>query len=444
METIPDPSFPLIRLPADFRSQRQTTRVNIDAGSSIDLLAAEGPGCVRHLWLAISASDWPRPDTADGVELEICADGDTQVRMALDHFFGVLLGQGPPYRLESAGIKILPDNAYNLYLPVPFRSGCRITLRTPKWLRIFAMVDWQRYAPSTPVTALRLHARFRQELPAQDHGSFLIGDIAGAGFVAGIIKGVRQQDTSDVFYHTGGATWLMDGESDPHALRGINEEDDFNFSFGYRDTSSQWTGCPYVVMGGAPAPEAVAYRFFGPDPIRFRSSLVARAGSRADDTETILYYYRDADSTADEVGTPAQWQLAGPFPCDSHAVFRHPEPPEQVDAEWPADAVLNTEHTWLDLTRHFDTAESLLGVAAYARTTVTSEAAQDATIRIGFDDWLTLWVNGRECASLRHDHGFAVARIAVTLAAGDNELLVKLSNDRNVEYRLWAFSCVIE
>lgn len=461
MQTVADSTFPLIRLPEEFRSRRQTTRADLEADTAVDLLRAEGPGCVRHLWLTISGRDVPRPAAAAGVTLQIAADpagpaaadpgtdpaAGAQVDLPLNQFFGVLLGRGLPYRMESAGIKLLPDNAYNLYLPIPFRAGCRITLRTPKRLSVWAMADWQEYPAGAPVTGLRLHAHHHAEHPAADHGSFPIGAAAGAGFVAGIVKGIRQRDAGDLIYHTGGATWLLDGETDPHALRGINEEDDVNFSFGYRVTCSQWTGCPHVEIGGAQAPEAVAYRFFGPDPIRFRSSLVARAGCRADDTETTLYYYLAAGSGAPAVETPRQWQVSGPMPCEDYAQFRQPPAPG-APIDWRGgpggEAGLSGEHTWLDLTHCFDTARPLSAVAVYARAALPSRAARDAVLRLGFDDWLTVWVNGAECAALRHDAGFAAARVPVRLRAGDNELLVKLSNASNREFRLWALSCVVE
>ena len=59
---------------------------------------------------------------------------------------------------------------------------------------------------------------------------------------------------------------------------------------------------------------------------------------------------------------------------------------------------------------------------------------------IGFDDWLKLWVNGEQVASLQHDSGFGVAAIPVTLRAGENDVLLKLSNFDNEEWRLWAVS----
>ena len=38
---------------------------------------------------------------------------------------------------------------------------------------------------------------------------------------------------------------MIDGESDPHVMRGINEEDDFGFGWGYHEVMTRWIGCPY-------------------------------------------------------------------------------------------------------------------------------------------------------------------------------------------------------
>jgi hypothetical protein len=65
----------------------------------------------------------------------------------------------------------------------------------------------------------------------------------------------------------------------------------------------------------------------------------------------------------------------------------------------------------------------------------------DYVLEVGFDDWLRLWINGEELYRNRHDCGFAVDRVAVTLPAGESEIRVKLSNCDNINWRLWAF-CV--
>ena len=64
-------------------------------------------------------------------------------------------------------------------------------------------------------------------------------------------------------------------------------------------------------------------------------------------------------------------------------------------------------------------------------------------LRLGFDDWMKIWLNGTSVATLRHDNGFELSEVPVTFTKGENYLVIRLSNFDNVEWRCWAFSCVI-
>ena len=55
-----------------------------------------------------------------------------------------------------------------------------------------------------------------------------------------------------------------------------------------------------------------------------------------------------------------------------------------------------------------------------------------------------LWLNDKPIATLKHDDGFSIGEVPLTLQAGRNVLRIKLSNSDNEEWRCWAFSCVIE
>ena len=94
---------------------------------------------------------------------------------------------------------------------------------------------------------------------------------------------------------------MIDGETDPHVIRGYNEEDDFGLCFGYHEVMTRWIGCTYLRYGSEYDQDGVVYRFFGTDPVRFDSSLLLRCGCRADDTETVVYYYRVPESQAHPV-----------------------------------------------------------------------------------------------------------------------------------------------
>jgi len=468
---VADSRFPLIQLPADFVSRRCTRRPRVGPGESVVMLDAQGPGCVRHFWVTMTQRD---ESMGKHVLLRISADGASkpQVEMALDHFFGVMLGH-LPYRIESAPFKLLPKNGYNCYLPIPFAKSCKMELinRSDRSVTVWSMVNWQQYRNASGLSPYRLCAAFAEELPAAERGSFLMADIAGRGFVAGFVKGIRHVDLSDAWYHTGGDLWLIDGESNPHAMRGIGVEDVFGYSFGMQQSCSEWTGTPLLIKGDRKAQptEVVGYRFFGPDPVAFESSIIVRFGSRANDTQSVVYYYLDESSKAPEVESPGEWQILGPFECNSADDFDRAEFPEQAPNEWPEQwgasfgqyapppgpltfgpIAATSERSWLDFTRYLrPPARTNVGtqpanVSAYARTTIEAPKRRRVHFVVGFDDWLRLWLNGELVASLQHDSGFEVASIPVKLKAGENELLVKLSNFDNEEWRLWALSFRIE
>ncbi|MDE0044111.1 MAG: hypothetical protein OXT74_18875, partial [Candidatus Poribacteria bacterium] len=50
---LPDPNFPLIQLPTQFRARRQTLRDRqVAVGETKEVFRARGPGCVRHIWIS--------------------------------------------------------------------------------------------------------------------------------------------------------------------------------------------------------------------------------------------------------------------------------------------------------------------------------------------------------------------------------------------------------
>ena len=346
-------------------------------------------------------------------------------------------------------------DCFNIYLPIPFAKSCRITMEPLMDQCIRIMTDWQQFPEGSDITPYRLHTVYRSEYPASHHSSFLMADLSGKGFVAGVVKGIRQREHTDMIYHTGGQVWMIDGETDPHVMRGINEEDDFAFGWGYHEVMTRWIGCPYHRYANRTDQDGVIYRFFGLNSVTFDSSLLLRCGSRADDTETVVYYYRVPDSQASPVTSPETWEMAGAFECADHEEFLRPEIPEQIAAPWLGqfkdDEVdfsvhsAKSEHTWIDFSTYCRTgSQGQLDRSAYARTTIESDDERSVQIRLGFDDWLSVWLNGENLGTFRHDHGFAAISVPARLKKGDNKLMVKLSNFENITHGGWAMSCSIE
>jgi hypothetical protein len=397
------------------------------------------------------------------------------VDVTLAQFFSVLLGRNA-YPIDNAAIKVLPKNAYNCYFPIPFRK-LRIELKNTgaQSQIIWFMADWRQYPAGTTLTPMRFHAVYRKESPARQYGSLLMADFTGEGFIAGMTQAVTVHDDSDSWYHTGGDTIYLDGETAPHAIRGIGGEDVFNMSFGIWPVQSSWVGAPVTERKGKDTTagsgfDGVMCRIFGPDPILFQTSAIARFGTKANDTESVIYAYL-APRPAPSVITPVDWSLAGPFECNTPEDFARREWPENAPTAWPKEhkadfgvyvsnykaeagqaavfpvpVALQSEHTWCDFVRAYRGRRSTnvgaqpAAVSAYALGSVTIPAAGDYTLNVGFDDWIGVWVNGEKVFGGRHEKGFASATTKVRLAAGENRILVKLANFDNQQWRLWAFA----
>jgi hypothetical protein len=455
--------MPLIQLPVRFTSLRQNTTTPISSEGYSEIFNATGPGCVRSIWFL----------RAENKRIEIIADNSEtpQADMPLESFMGILLGI-EPYLINSAPFVSLPNKlmkkensgmpGYTCYLPIPFQKSCRIRIYGEAGSGIAAMVNWHKYDEGTLITRYRLHVSHNVKKPAPPRGgTMLMADVSGEGFIAGIFQGVIQKDNSDDFmYHQGGITWLIDGETDPHAIRGHNMEDDYGFTWGFHNVQTPWFGVPYAVFTNLLKQEAVVYRFLGPDPVSFSSSISMRVGTRDDTTETVTYYYKKDGILSPTVATPEKWQVTGTFPCKTREEFEKSEFPENITGNWP-DTInfeekkfkvnnINSEHTWINLHYLYCTPAwtpiAFEEQSVYARTSIRSDNNNKSGIlRVAFDDWMSVWINGKKIATLYHEIDFKTAYIPVKLKKGENEILLKYVNFSKLpNNRLWAFSMVLD
>ena len=252
-----------------------------------------------------------------------------------------------PYPVDNAAYTVLPNYhtpkmpgspGYNLYLPIPFSRSCRIRLHLDQDAPekgVSSMVDWHQYDRDAPLTPFRLGAEHNRYTPAPPRNrSYRMAEVSGSGFLAGIVLGVKQRNPTDMIYHTGGMSILVDGETAPNVIRGINMEDDFGFSWGFHVNQTRWIGSPYHKWGGRTDQDGVIYRFFGPDPIAFESSLSFRCGSRDDDVESVAYYYHVPGTEAAPVRTPDHWLVTGFYDDgDDWATFNTAEEVERIPLE---------------------------------------------------------------------------------------------------------------
>ena len=298
--TFQDPAVPLIALPTTFASRREKKEVKLDNKGVAEVANINGPGCIRHVWFLTV-------NNQDKLTLEITVDGAEvpQVRAPLNSFFGVMQ-EREPYFVDCAAFAVFPNPeaskkdasipgtpGYNLFLPIPFSKSCRILVRGNEGAFLGTVVDWHRYEADTPLTSYRLHAEHKRFATTKPRGNTVeMAKVTGNGFLAGFVTGYIQKNKSDMVFHTGGIKILLDEKTDPYTIEGNNVEDDYGFTWGFNGHQTRWIGCPSHKNRGRNDQDGVFYRFFGPDPIAFRSSMTFLAGSRGDDMETVVYYYK--------------------------------------------------------------------------------------------------------------------------------------------------------
>ncbi|MHC4982041.1 MAG: DUF2961 domain-containing protein [Planctomycetota bacterium] len=464
-------------LPTKARSERVTKRPTLEPGRTACLLHETGRGCLLHWWITFTRkSPGDARDPAHDLHLKIFYDGqeDAAVDMPLAAFFATLMDIDA-CRIESAAIKVLPARAFNCYLPMCFEEiRLEIANNSNRDIAIWFMANMHKYSDGAELTPLRLKAVRRAERPAQAYGSFLMADLTGRGFIAGMVMAVEVRDETDAWFHSGGELILLDGESSPSAIRGIGGEDCFTMSHGVWQTLSEWAAAPHIrsaAQGSAKARgyQGLMYRFFGPDPIWFETSAVVRFGSRANDLESVVYAYVEPAEVPRPL-TPERWLLAGPFECRSGEEFERKEWAEEDVESWPSThtadfgqyligdqatefeipATAAVEHGWCDLARHFrgrhgaNVGTQPTAVCGYAAARVQIDEPGKYTIAFGYDDMAKLWLDGELIHSANHAGGFCVEKIACDLPRREAQFRVKLSNEDNEQWRLWAFSFRLE
>jgi DUF2961 family protein len=497
-DSVPGP-FGILTLPADHESHRVTFREPISHTAETTVAVMEGEGCLRHFWLTIAGI---RTDPVQGMRLtlRIYFDGaeNPNVEMPVTPFFGIHQGHEAKY-LNSPYLQVTARAGFNSYFPMPYRKGMKITLEShgPEDIMIWFQADYHRYESGSLTEPLRFQAAYRRVNRAQGYGQpYHLGHGRGRGVIAGMTLGVRAFDRRDAWYHCGGDLLLLDGETDrAHLLSGIGGEDFFGTAWGQEVFSNQSVGTPYYdespdARSGLPRVSFAAYRFFDRDPIAFAESFSYDFGSLENDMASVLYWYQEGSafpvtklhSMEDRLPTAMvrdgkydvplpsglRWNLCGPFSCTTKAEFDRSEFPEQAidlaqtapaDFGQYAEAVrrklaaptltgwirdVDSVFNFTDLTPHFRSRMKTNGgfpvdASAYAATTLDSSTARTARLRIGHDDWLKLWINGDLVYEGDELNGFQTREISVPLRAGPNQVLAKIANRDNSNFRAWVF-----
>ncbi|MBT7064965.1 MAG: DUF2961 domain-containing protein, partial [Verrucomicrobia bacterium] len=240
------------------------------AGATMTLADYSGSsGIVRHIWTTISDRS---PTMVRGLKVEFFWDGASTPAISVPwgDFFGCGLGEMPPF--ESELFTNPEGRNFNSYVPMPFRSGFKMTVtnETERDLDMYWMqIDLTIH--DAVDDALYLHAWFNREnptVPCEDY-TFL-PRIEGAGRYLGVNFGM-QADARWVgaWWGEGEVKLYVDGDAGHPTLCGTGCEDYIGTSWGQGPFANRYQGCHFV----APGPRMCFYRYHIPDPIYFRTDI---------------------------------------------------------------------------------------------------------------------------------------------------------------------------
>ncbi len=458
----------------------------------------KGPGCIRHIWCTVSRKEM----VSRKVILRIYFDEQPvpYVEAPVGDFFGVMHGK-TWYPLNTPYLSVKAESGLNCYFPMPFSRSARVEFETGEEpTTIYLMVDWHRFPGQEMTEPRRFCARWRREMPAPRYGDdYLVLDADGPGQLLGFVYGVRLLDDADRWSHGGGDNIYLDGQAEfPSYLRGIGGEDTFGVSYGgalHPPETHLYSGLPYYVhedTGQArPAQRLVGYRFFVPDTISFRESIHLRFGCMANDICSTAYWYQEkpvrpffqlpdwpgllpgVELPRDRCDLPlpdtGEWWLCGPFGNQENRAMRETLP---CEVEFHPEATYPGGHDpgsfWLsegsrrlgrDVAR-WVRRKALRGFidfnhvfrpwvcgpgatypgVAVARCLLHAPATGNVSLLLGWDEQLGLRVNDGPLMDLGHHVAFRTRLVTVPLRAGENHLVVKLSNDTGSNHGGWVFS----
>lgn len=322
--------LPLLR---DYRSRRSSSFDRAgnnddwfvcDPGQTLDLLATDRPGCIKHIWMTVGNDDsFPRK-----LVLRMFWDGEPNpsVEVPLGDFFG--MGHGVFRNFTSLPLQMSPEDgrAMNCWFPMPFERA-HITLQSECSVpvNVYFYIDYEEYSDASPVREMaRFHAQWRRESRTEGwlterlnadnlkeiwsrkpntsgDDNYVILEAAGSGVYVGcnLNIDVFERQGND-WYGEGDDMIFVDGEPWPPSLHGTGTEDYFNTAFGPRTEFcapyhgiTLYSGTPEWPWSGKNS----MYRFHIEDPIRFHKSIRVtlehgHANKLSNDYSSTAYWYQ--------------------------------------------------------------------------------------------------------------------------------------------------------
>ena len=245
----------------------------IPPGETFVLADIEGPGVLRHLWVAT----YNVADIYRGLTVGIYWDDQAHpsVEAPLGDFFGFAHGKSKPY--ASAVHSVGEKGSLNIWLPMPFTRRARISVTNELEIPalFFYQVDYTVGDVLDPDVG-RLHVLFRRENPTVAGRDFeLLPHRQGKGRFIGSVIGIQPHGPH--WWGEGEVKFYIDGDTALPTIAGTGAEDYVGLGWCVQETPFPFHGASLVAKSPLPqtAGPVSMYRWHLPDPIYWHDDIRA-------------------------------------------------------------------------------------------------------------------------------------------------------------------------
>jgi hypothetical protein len=232
----------------------------------------DGPGVIRHIWIAIGRDGILEPHKARNVILRFYWDHQEtpSVEVPITDFFGVCHGKRVTH--ESNYTVTPDDKALNCYFPMPFKEHAKLVVCNESGEDVgvfFYQVDYTIGDAVTEDTPY-FHSQFRRTLKTELKEDFVILDgVKGKGRFLGANIGLVDRYTSTgSWWGEGEVKFYIDGDEEFPTICGTGSEDYVCSAWGLRQFDAMEFGAPYIH-----SKYASFYRYHTRDPIYFSEDI---------------------------------------------------------------------------------------------------------------------------------------------------------------------------
>lgn len=256
---------------------------SVRAGETVTLLDVQGTGTVRRIWMTLHPRE---PQLLRSLHLRMYWDGSDRpaVSVPLGDFFGHILGRTGAF--ENALFSSPEARSFNCIVPMPFRTGARITLTNDSGedvLYLFYDVDFelqdQPHAPDT----LYFHAwwhRERYTTLAQDFE--IMPRVTGRGRYLGTHLGLIAHPDYTGWWGEGEVKIFLDGDTTHPTLNNSGTEDYIGTAWGQGVFQHRYQG---ALIADAALGHQTFYRYHVPDPVYFEKDCRVTIQQMGNDTK---------------------------------------------------------------------------------------------------------------------------------------------------------------